>query len=96
MITERNQIQAYAILFVALVKKVSLIVEIKEIYNSRHERLLGVKIDSKLSFNTHLDDICKKSSIKLNALSRITPHSDFKKKKLLITSFLFSSLTIAS
>ena len=29
-------------------KKVSLIVENKEINNSTHERLLGVKIDSKL------------------------------------------------
>ena len=40
-------------------KKVSLIAENKEINNSTHERLLGVKIDSKLSFNTHIDDICK-------------------------------------
>ena len=40
-------------------KKVSLIVESKEINNSAYERLLGVKIDSKLSFNIHIDDICK-------------------------------------
>ena len=71
-------------------KKVSLIAENKEINNSTHERLLGVKIDSKLSFNTHIDDICKKASLKLNALSRITPHLDFKKKKLLINSFFIS------
>ena len=74
-------------------KKVSLIVETKEINNSTHERLLGVKTDSKLSFNTHIDDIFNKASLKLNALSRITPHLDFKKKKLLINS-LFLSLTI--
>ena len=54
-------------------------------------RLLGVTIDSKLSFNTHIDHIWKKASLKLNALSRITPHLDFKKKKLLINS-LFMSL----
>ena len=71
-------------------KKVSLIVENKEINNSTHERLLGVTIDSKLSFNTHIDHICKKASLKLNALSRITPHLDFKKKKLLINSFFMS------
>ena len=74
-------------------KKVSLIVETKEINNSTHERLLGVKTDSKLSFNTHIDDIFNKASLKLKALSRITPHLDFKKKKLLINS-LFLSLTI--
>ena len=70
-------------------KKVSLIVENKEINNSTHERLLGVKIDSKLSFNTHIDDICKKASGKLNALSRITPHLDFKKKKVIDKFFLY-------
>ena len=37
-----------------------------------------------------MDDICKKESLKLNALSRITPHLDFKKKKLLINSFFMS------
>ena len=60
-------------------KKVSLIVENKEINNSTHERLLWVSIHSKLSFNTHIDHICKKESLNLKALSRITPHLDFKK-----------------
>ena len=71
-------------------EKVSLVVENKEINNSTHERLLWVKIDSKLSFNTHIDDMCKKASLKLNALSRITPQLDFKKEKLLINSFFMS------
>ena len=38
-------------------KKVSLIVENKEINNNTHEKLLGVKIDLKLSFNTHIGDM---------------------------------------
>ena len=71
-------------------KKVSLIVEYKEINNSTHERLLGVKIDSKLSFSTHINNICKKASLKLNTLTRITPNLDFKKKKLLMNSFFMS------
>ena len=77
-------------------KKIRLIVENKEINNITHKRLLGVKIDSKLSFNTHINDICKKPGLKLNALSKITPHLDFKKKKLLINSFLCPSLTLVS
>ena len=71
-------------------KKVSLIVENKEINNSTDERLLGVKIDSKLSFNTHIDEMCKKPSLGLNALSTITPHLDFEKKKLFINSIFIS------
>ena len=58
-------------------KKVSIVVECKEINNSAHERLLEVKIE-------------KKVSLKLNALSRITPHLDFKKKRLLMNSFFMS------
>ena len=66
-------------------KKESLIVENKEINNSPYDRLLEAKINSKLYFNTHRDDICKKASLKLNPLSRITLHLDFKKKKLMIS-----------
>ena len=42
-------------------KKVSLIVENKEINNITHEKLLGIKISGKLSFNFDIDDrVCKK------------------------------------
>ena len=72
-------------------EKVSLLVETKEINsNSTHERFIGAKIDSILSFNTHIDDLCKKASLKLKALSRLAPHLDIKKKKLWVTSFFIS------
>ena len=74
-------------------KDVSLIVENKEINNSPYHRVLGVKIDSKWSFNTHIDNICKKACLKLNVLSRITLHLDFKKKKLMISSFCMSQFS---
>ena len=64
--------------------------ENKEICNSSYEKLLGVTIDTKLSFNIHIDSICKKAGLKLNALSRITPYLDFSKKKLLINAFFLS------
>ena len=71
-------------------KKAILFVENKEINNITHEKLLEVIIDSKLSFDTHIDDICKKVNLKLNALSRITSPLDFKKKKFLINCFFMS------
>ena len=71
----------------------SLVNEKKEMNNSTHEKLLGVKIDSKLSFNTHVDDICKKAGLKLNTSSRITPHLNFKKNKSLINIFFMSHFT---
>ena len=44
-----------------------------EIENSNCQKLLGVKIDSKLNFKKHLDGIIKKTSRKINVLSRIVP-----------------------
>ena len=61
-----------------------------EIENSNCERLLGVKIDSKLNFKEHLDGIIKKASRKINALSRIAPYMNIGKRRLLMNSFFAS------
>ena len=56
---------------------VNLLVEYHIINNSKCEKFLGVKFDYKLAFfNAHIDDICKKTGLKLNASSRITPYND--------------------
>ena len=39
--------------------------------HSSHEKILGVTIDNKLSFNEHIINICKTANKKLSALSRI-------------------------
>ena len=39
-------------------------------------KLLDIKIDNKLNFNNHIDEIFKKAGQKLNALSRVTPYMD--------------------
>ena len=40
-----------------------------EIKNTNCEKLLGIKVDSRLNFNEHLDGMFKKASGKINALS---------------------------
>ena len=52
--------------------KVSICLDNYNIKSSKCEKLLGIKIDNKLNFNTHVDEICKKAGRKLNALSRVT------------------------
>ena len=42
------------------------------INSSKCEKLLGVNIDSNLTFETHVQSLCKKASHKLNALLRVT------------------------
>ena len=53
--------------------EVSLTIEKQKIKNSKFEKLLGIKLDSNLNFNSHIHDICQKAGQKLNAISRITP-----------------------
>ena len=43
-----------------------------EIQNTEHEKLLGVLIDSELSFEKHVNSLSDKASQKLNALSVFT------------------------
>ena len=47
-------------------------------------------LDSKLTFKPHVDSICRKAGLKLNAISRIIPYMAFSKRRLLVNAF-FSS-----
>ena len=53
-------------------EKLTMKVDSLDIPNSLCQKLLGVKIDSKLTFDSHIDGICTKASQKLHALSRVS------------------------
>ena len=61
-----------------------------QIENSKRQKLLGINIDSKLMFEDHIDRICKKASVKLNALSRILYYMDPLKRRILLNAFFTS------
>ena len=61
-----------------------------EIKSTNCEKPLGVKVDSRLNFNKHLDGIIKKASRKINALSSITPFMNISKRRILMNSFFNS------
>ena len=73
--------------------EVSLTIETQKIKNSKFEKLLGIKFDSKLNFNSHIHDICQKAGQKLNAISRITPCMDFAERHLLVNAFFYSQFS---
>ena len=77
-------------LIVSSNEDVSMKLENIEIENSNCQRLLGIKIDSKLNFKEHLDGIIKKTSRKINFLSRIAPYMNIEKGRLLMNSFIAS------
>ena len=53
-------------------------------------KLLGVQIDSKLKFETHIETMCKKASQKLNALSRLVSFIPFHKRKILMQAYFYA------
>lgn len=55
--------------------------------------LLGVSIDSKLNFDNHVDNICKKVAKMLGALSRHCVLLPFNKRKILMNSFVKSQFS---
>ena len=61
-----------------------------DVKNSREEKLLGVKIDTKLSFENHASPLCKKVSQKLHALARVVNVMDLTKRKSLMKAFVTS------
>ena len=61
-----------------------------QIENSKYSKLLGINIDSKLTFEGHINRTCKTSSTKLNALSKISYYMDPLKRRLLVNAFFTS------
>ena len=62
------------------------------IWNWKQEKrkLLGISIDTKLSFKHHITSLCKKPSQKLYALARIAHYMDFEKRRFLMRAFVIS------
>ena len=50
--------------------------------------LLGITIDDKLSFKTHIQNICQKAKYKLHALQRIRKYLSTDKAKTLCNAFI--------
>ena len=52
-----------------------------------------IKVDTKLNFNEHLNNIISKVSRKVNALSRAVPYMRVSKRKILLNSFFNSQFS---
>ena len=61
-----------------------------KIKNTNCEKVLVIKVDSRLNFIEHLDGTIKNASRKINALSSITPFMNISKTHIIMNSF-FSS-----
>ena len=67
-------------LLVSSNKKVTTKIDSQEIANAKCEKLLGVHLDSGLSFDYHISEICKKARRIVCALATVTSSMSLSKK----------------
>ena len=58
--------------------------------SEKEQMLLGITIDSKLTFENHINNICKRASQKLNALARVAPYMNIQKRRIIMKPFVTS------
>ena len=62
----------------------TFVYEYTEMKNSKEEKILGVIIDNKLRFKSHVKNLCKKSSRKIWALPSLINYLNDPKKKIFL------------
>ena len=63
------------------------------IWESHREKLLGVYIDSNLSFNYHINQICKKAGRKVSALARMSHYISQDRRRVIAKTFIESQFS---
>ena len=83
----------FQVMFLGLKKNQNLVLEIngEAIAASKEVKLLGVTIDSKLNFKSHVKALCMKTNRKVSAFARVARYLDLQKAKLLYQSFVAST-----
>ena len=56
----------------------------------KEQVLLGITIDSNLTFENHINNIFKRASQKLNALAIVAPYMNMQKRRIIMKSFVTS------
>ena len=74
----------------------SIDIEGESIICEKSVKLLGIKIDNKLTFSEHITSICKKVSLKLHALARVSHFMSHDKLRLLMKAFIESQFSYCS
>ena len=77
-------------LIMSCIEATTAVIDGLPIDSSKTEVLLGITIDHELKFDVHVNYLCKKASLKLNALARIARFMNVSKKRIIMKSFIES------
>ena len=82
-------------LLISASEEVTVKIENEIIRNTSQDNLLGILIHSRLTFEPHVGNLCKKAGRKLHALARIAIYMDKNKKSSIMNAFILSQFSIA-
>ena len=68
----------------------SINIDNEVIKNSNNKKLLGINLNNRIGFDTHVANICNRVSKKLHALARISQFMDIHKRRMTMKAFLAS------
>ena len=71
-------------------EELSINIKNANVSNALCRVLLGITIDGKVTFKTHVTNLCIKASNKLHALSRVSHFMTMKQRKTIMQSFILS------
>jgi len=77
-------------------KEIFITIQNEKIFNSNSGKILGLTFDNTLTFEPHINNICKKASQKISALARVVPFMSLSKKKNLMNAFFCSQFKYCS
>jgi len=80
-------------LLASRLENINAIIDGNLIEGSKSEKLLGIQLDCNLTFNEHVENLCKKASQKLSALARISSFIDESKRRVLFKAFIVSQFS---
>ena len=73
----------------------SINIDNEVIKNSNNKKLLGINLNNRLGFDTHVANICKRVSKKFHALARILQYMNIDKRRMTMKAFIASSFVTA-
>ena len=73
----------------------SINIDNEVIKNSNNKKLLGINLNNRLGFDTHVANICNRVSKKLHALSRISQYMNIHKRRMKMKALFPPSLVTA-
>ena len=72
---------------------INISIQGKSIKSEDSVKLLGIKLDNKFNFDSHISDLCHKAATQLNVLKRLKSFIGFEERKVLIQSFVYSNFS---